>query len=192
MLLLIVVVLIIIFYIFRPKYRHPEIIKNALTPEECEYIIKKAEPLLETSGISGSVHINTDIRNSDTAWLSHDDPVVKNIVLKFGKDCDVCENLQVVRYKPGGFYKLHQDAIHNLENKRIHTFIFALNDEYEGGYTQFPLIDKEYKLKSGDALSFDTLDSWGKINRKSLHCGDTVKNGEKWICNLWVHQSRID
>lgn len=190
--LLIIVVLIIIFYIFRPKYRPPEIIKNALTPEECEYIIKKAEPLLKTSEISDKRSINMDVRNSETAWLFHDDPVVKNIVLRFGKDCDLCENLQVVRYKPGGFYQLHQDANPKHENKRVHTFIFALNDEYEGGYTQFPLLDKEYKLRRGNALSFDTLDSWGKVNRKSLHCGQTVDSGEKWICNLWVRQSRVD
>ena len=51
-----------------------------------------------------------------------------------------CEDLQVLRYKPGGFYKPHQDTFSDDKNKRMYTFIIALNDEYEGGETEFPNI----------------------------------------------------
>jgi prolyl 4-hydroxylase len=73
-------------------------------------------------------------------------------------------------------------------NKRKYTFILALNDEYEGGKTSFPELDKSYRLNKGDALLFDTLNTWGRVNRKSLHGGEPVESGEKWICNLWVRE----
>jgi len=57
-----------------------------------------------------------------------------------------------------------------------------LNDEYEGGETYFPILDKTYRLRKGDVLSFDTLDSWGRVPYKAMHGGAPVTRGEKWIC----------
>jgi predicted 2-oxoglutarate/Fe(II)-dependent dioxygenase YbiX len=99
-----------------------------------------------------------------------------------------CEKLQILRYKSGGYYKPHQDAFENDSNMRLYTFILALNDDYEGGETVFPNLGKEYKLKAGDALFFDTLDNYECMTSKALHGGKPVKSGEKWICNLWVRK----
>ena len=49
-------------------------------------------------------------------------------------------------------------------------------------------LKEKYKLKAGDALFFNTLDNYGLDTSKALHGGEPVKNGEKWICNLWVHK----
>jgi prolyl 4-hydroxylase len=68
------------------------------------------------------------------------------------------------------------------------TFMFALNDGYTGGETVFPNIKREYKLRAGDALFFNTLDNYEMVTSQSLHGGKPVKSGEKWICNLWVHK----
>ena len=185
-LLILVVALIIIF---RPKYRQPEKIHSVLTDEECEYIKKKATPLLSKSTLSDDKHIDMDIRDSETAWLGKEDPKIHDIIHRFVDECDTCESLQVVRYKPGGFYKPHQDADSTHTNKRKHTFIFALNDEYEGGATSFPVLGKSYRLYKGEVLSFDTLDSWGRIPDKAMHGGEPVESGEKWIANLWLRQT---
>jgi len=75
-----------------------------------------------------------------------------------------------------------------MGNKRMYTVILALNDDYEEGETEFPNIQKKYKLNKGDALFFHTLDNYGMINSKALHGGLPVKSGEKWICNVWVHK----
>jgi prolyl 4-hydroxylase len=73
-------------------------------------------------------------------------------------------------------------------NKRIHTFILALNDTYDGGETHFPNLNTSYKLNAGDALFFDTLNIFGWMTSKALHGGLPVKSGEKWICNLWIRE----
>jgi hypothetical protein len=189
MIALLLIIAIVLIIIFRPKYRHPEKIRHALTNEECDYIKERATPLLKKSTLADDKHVDMEVRDSETAWLDQEDPRIHEIIHRFVDDCDTCENLQVVRYKQGGFYIPHQDADSEHTNKRKHTFIFALNDEYEGGATSFPVLGKSYRMYKGDALSFDTLDSWGRIPEKAIHAGEPVESGEKWICNLWVRQS---
>ena len=59
MIALLLIVVIVLIIIFRPKYKNPEVIRGALTDEECEYIKKRAEPLLEKSTLSDNNFINT-------------------------------------------------------------------------------------------------------------------------------------
>lgn len=189
MIALILIIVAVLIIIFRPKYKNPEVIRGALTDEECEYIKKRARPLLKKSTLADDKHVDTTVRDSETAWLGPEDPKIREIFVRFMNESDNCESVQVVHYKPGGFYEPHQDADSSHINKRKHTFIFALNDEYEGGATSFPVLGKTYRLRKGDALSFDTLDSWGRIPKKAMHSGEPVESGEKWIANLWSRQS---
>jgi len=185
-----IVPILILILIFRPKYKQPKVMRGVITDEECEYIKTVSKEKLKPSTVGDDFTEDHDIRKSETAWLDRDDPVIKRVITRCVDDTSVCERLQVVRYTPGGFYKPHQDANIEHSNRRKHTFIFALNDEYEGGETIFPNLNMSFKLKKGDVLQFDTLDSWGRIPYKAIHSGAPVSNGEKWIANLWVHQSR--
>ena len=177
-----------------PRYRHPRIVRKVVTEEECEYIKKSALPKLTPSTLGCDYAIDQKQRQSETAFLSLDDPKIRDIALRFVKEEDLekCEDLQVVRYKPGGFYYPHQDADYKHGNKRKYTVIISLNDDYEGGYTDFPVLDRSYRLVKCDALMFDALDTWDRITPHALHGGTPVISGEKWICNLWIHQSRFD
>jgi len=186
-----VFIIILVLYML-PKYPTPRIFKNFITDEECEYIIQQAKKGMEISTVTNDKNVDESVRKSETAWLKKEDPVVRNVMEKCLTYTDRplinCEQLQVLRYEPGGFYKPHQDAFENEKNMRMYTFILALNDDYEGGETIFPNLDKEYKLKKGDALFFDTLDNYELMTSKALHGGKPVKSGEKWICNLWVRK----
>ena len=188
----IVIVLITLFIYLLPKYPDPRVINNFLSESERRHIIQEASIKLETSMISRDKQINESIRKSETAWLNKEDPVVKGVIQRCLKYTDRpfenCEKLQVVRYKPGGHYKPHQDAFKDDKNVRIYTFILALNDGYDGGETEFPNLNKSYKLKAGDALFFDTLNNYDFLTSKALHGGKTVNRGNKWICNLWVRK----
>ena len=190
--MLLVVFLIILVIYMLPTYPEPVVIKNFISKEEREYIMKKAEDKLHPSTIRTERVLDEKIRKSETAWLSKRDPVVRNIIERCIAHTDRpihnCEELQVLRYKPGGHYKPHQDILWNDKNMRMYTFILALNDDYEGGETSFPNLDKTYKLKAGDALFFNTLDNYELDTSKALHGGNPVKSGEKWICNLWVRK----
>lgn len=194
--ILLAIVLLVLAIILRPVYREPKIVKNVLTPEECEYIKEKAKEILKPSVVSREKIVDENVRISETAWLSSDDPLVRSVMERCISMTDRplrnCEKLQVLRYTPGGFYKPHQDCFKDDDNRRMHTCIIALTDDYEGGATVFPNLKKEYKLQKGDMLFFDTLNDWGHMTPKALHGGAPVTDGEKWICNLWIRTYPYD
>ena len=193
--LLLALVLILLYLI--PTYREPQVIPNFLTEDERRHIVTKAEQKLHVSTVAEDRKIDKDVRDSETAWLDTSDPIVRRVMEKCVSLTDRpltnCEHLQVLRYKPGGHYKPHQDTFDDMKgNKRMYTVILALNDDYEEGETEFPNLKKKYKLKAGDALFFHTLDNYELMTSKALHGGRPVKSGEKWICNLWVHKYPYD
>jgi len=192
MLVIILVLILLVLYLM-PTYKEPRVIHNFISDTERKHIMQEAKPKLDVSTVSEDRQIDKKTRDSETAWLGMEDPMIKNIVEKCvsltGKPISNCEKLQVLRYKPGGHYKPHQDTFDDMaSNKRMYTIILALNDDYEEGETEFPNLNKKYKLKAGDALFFDTLDNYELITSKALHGGRPVKSGEKWICNLWVYK----
>lgn len=196
MIVLLLAVILILLYLI-PTYREPQVIPNFLTEDERRHIMKKAEQKLHVSTVAEDRKIDKDVRDSETAWLDTSDPIVRRVMEKCVSLTDRpltnCEHLQVLRYKPGGHYKPHQDTFDDMKgNKRMYTIILALNDDYEEGETEFPNLNKKYKLKAGDALFFHTLDNYELMTSKALHGGRPVKSGEKWICNLWVHKYPYD
>jgi len=173
-----------------------------ISEDECAHIIEKARGTFKKSEvISNSNTLNTSVRNSETAWLDpNKDPIVYNVMKKCLSKCDRpmknCEHLQVLRYESGGFYRPHYDACtsstgcHSTKeknNQRLYTFIIGLNDSYKGGETYFPNLDKSYRLNKGDVLKFENLDNYGLVCGKAMHGGKDVEEGEKYICNIWVH-----
>lgn len=188
--------LIILVMYLLPTYPKPIIIENFLSEEERTHIMTEAKSKLQVSTVAKDRTVDESIRKSETAWLSLDDPVVRGVVercvSRTDRPMDNCEKLQVLRYQPGGFYNPHQDAFMDDKNKRLYTFVLALNDDYEGGETTFPNLEEKYKMRAGDALFFNTLDNYELDTSKALHGGEPVKSGEKWICNLWVRKHPYD
>ena len=43
------------------------------------------------------------------------------------------------------------------------------------------------KPKKGKAVIFKNVDINGNIINQSLHGGEPVRSGQKWIINKWVH-----
>jgi len=185
-----------------------EEISDFLTPQECDKICEISRNKLTPSKVYSS---NTDVENntvriSDQCWLKDlDDPIVKQISERVAKitktDIKSQEELQVVKYGEGGFYRPHFDACNKETddcsrlNKglgpRYITFIIYLNDDFEGGETYFPRIDKRVVPKKGKAAIFYNVDREGEILPKSLHGGLDVKNGEKWIANKWIRLTEL-
>ena len=190
--MILILFLIVLIVYMLPTYPKPVIIENFLSEKERIHIKQRAESKLEVSTVDKDRRVNEQIRKSETAWLSTEDPIVKSVVerciSRTDRPIENCEQLQVLRYKPGGHYMPHQDVFYQDKNKRLYTFIIALNDEYEGGETAFPYLNEKYKLNAGDALFFHTLDNYGLDTTDALHGGQPVKSGEKWVCNLWVHK----
>ena len=190
--MVILLFLIVLLAYLLPTYPKPVVIENFLSENERIHIKQEAKSKLQVSTVDKDRRVDEQIRKSETAWLSTEDPIVRSVVercvSRTDRPIENCEQLQVLRYKEGGHYNPHQDVFYQDKNKRLYTFIIALNDEYEGGETAFPVINENYKLKAGDALFFHTLDNYGLDTTDALHGGQPVKSGEKWVCNLWVHK----
>jgi predicted 2-oxoglutarate/Fe(II)-dependent dioxygenase YbiX len=190
--MVILLFLIVLLAYLLPIYPKPVVIENFLSENERIHIKQEAKSKLHVSTVDKDRRVDEQIRKSETAWLSTEDPIVRRVVercvSRTDRPIENCEQLQVLRYKEGGHYNPHQDVFYQDKNKRLYTFIIALNDEYEGGETAFPYLNEKYKLNAGDALFFHTLDNYGLDTTDALHGGQPVKSGEKWVCNLWVHK----
>jgi len=78
---------------------------------------------------------------------------------------------------------------------------------FDGGCTYFPEYDARIKPKTGRAVFwFNTIERPGMegygttvakdmklaVDLRSRHSGEPVYNGEKWVCNRWVHPVPLD
>lgn len=180
------------------QFTEPSVYPNFITKEEADYILEMAEYNYIESTVIGS---DADgIRKSQTYWLDKDDPIAKKIITKVcaidGYSIEQSENIQVVKYEPNGYYKEHHDSCcennehceeFNKDGNRILTMVVYLTDDFEGGATKFPNIDKEYKPKKYSGLLFYPMNKNGdKCHNNSLHGGMPVTSGEKYIANVWL------
>ena len=191
-----------IIYVEQSDYNIEEI-DNFLTDEECEKIIEMTKGKLTPSHVYTDVKdLNiTENRKSEQCWFDDNIPFIKRISDKIKEYTKMSDNyyeqLQVVNYGPGGFFVPHYDACDGDEKycKRMNkdkgpryiTFLVYLNDNFEGGETIFPVINKLVKPKKGKAVIFKNVDINGNIINQSLHGGEPVRLGQKWIINKWIH-----
>lgn len=106
------------------------------------------------------------------------------------------EPIQVLHYAPGQTFERHYDYLDTSvtgyaadvarRGQRIATFLVYLNDDYEGGETDFPLVGLSFKGRRGDALMFANVDPEGRPDRQTLHAGLPPTSGEKWLLSQWI------
>lgn len=179
-------------------------IDNILSSTECDKLIKysKSKKLQESTVFDSNSNIINNNRKSKTTWFKLYENEIEtkcsNIAKKLTKknDCNL-EQLQLVYYDTGGYFKPHHDTtkdtnIDTIVTSREYTLLIYLNDIEEGGETVFPYLNLEIKPKKGKGILFRTLDDNDEIIEESLHGGKPVIKGEKWICNKWIHNRNIN
>jgi prolyl 4-hydroxylase len=185
----------------------PFIVESVLTPEECQHIIDKANPLFSPSIVMSSPIPDPTMRTSETAWIDKTDPVAQKVIAKVleltGKTGEYCESLQVVRYKPGTFYNAHHDSccddsetclnFSKEVGQRIATLLIYLNSEFTNGETHFPNYnDLKFKPNTGSAIFFRPMGkNVNKCHPKALHAGLQISTGTKYVCNVWVRENKF-
>jgi prolyl 4-hydroxylase len=100
---------------------------------------------------------------------------------------------QVLHYAPGQELKAHFDFVleeddSGTNSERAATFLLALNDEFEGGETEFLKTGLRVRGKRGDGLFFANVRD-GRPDRDSLHAGRPVISGEKWLFSQWIRNA---
>jgi prolyl 4-hydroxylase len=169
-----------------------------LTPAECAYLIKVAEPLFEPSMVYDKLGIGVrdTIRTSDGAafqWLI-EDPAIhalnRRVANATGTRFLQGEALQVLRYSPGQEYRPHFDYLEGSDNPRPWTALIYLNEDYEGGETAFVRTDFQVRGRTGDVLVFRNDGPDGKREPLAEHAGRPVTRGVKYLATRWIRERR--
>lgn len=200
------IIILLLLYIVLFKINNYDIIEynNFLTNDECDKLISLVKDNLIVSKIYRKDNdiVSPTFRNSYQSWLNEDsDIIVKNIINKIRKitnsSFNYIEPIQIVKYPENGFFNLHYDACKDTDEicermnlgrgPRYKTFIIYLNDNFNGGETNFPKKKKIIKPNKRKGVLFYNTDKNGNILDESLHAGLPITKGNKWIANVWIH-----
>jgi len=176
---------------------HPQIflIEDFLSETECDqYISLSQEKVFEEAKINvfGRQQMNKGIRNNDRLMI-FDTAIAQDLFDKANQflpqECDgyqlfnFNEMLRVYKYAPGQQFKMHRDGsyIRNEKEKSFYTFMIYLNDDFEGGETEFENLFT-VAPKKGTALIF---------HHPLRHEGKTLISGLKYVLRTDIMYSKV-
>lgn len=162
---------------------------------ECRYLAVLGAPWLEKASVlslSGEPRID-EVRDAETAGIPNlaEDLVVqelnKCIAAATGTQPGWGEPLNILKYSPGQQYKPHHDVT-GADNVSVRnwTALIWLNDQFEGGETDFPKIKVRVRGAVGDMLVFRNVRDNGQSDERMIHAGLPVTQGVKWMASRWI------
>jgi len=179
-----------------------------LTDEECDRLIELGDNRgFERSTNVGKMKFDGTIeqevsttRTSKNTWCQEEcwnDPLTQEIVERMANVTGVPlinqEQLQLLNYQVGQFYKQHHDFIpHHVDRQqgpRILTFFLYLNDVEEGGGTKFNKLDIIVTPKRGMGLLWPSVlnEDLNLKDGRTEHEAMAVIKGQKYAANAWIH-----
>jgi prolyl 4-hydroxylase len=177
--------------------------KNILSIDECNELISISKSKLIDASILGVQLKN--YRTAQNMWIYKITDLtekIKNIICeKTGFPIENQEAIHIVKYNIGGEYKEHHDFFHpntdyyepqmKIGGQRVYSCLFYLNDDFEGGETEFPKVQYVVKPELGKLIIWKNLHDDMSIDINTLHAGLPVITGEKWICVVWVRERKL-
>ncbi|HYJ81337.1 MAG TPA: 2OG-Fe(II) oxygenase [Allosphingosinicella sp.] len=169
--------------------------ERLFSAEECAWLAASAAPMLEPAVVvdpASGRQRRDPVRVCDSVGFTWplENPAVhalnRRIAAASGTAVEQGEPLQVLRYRPGGEYRPHFDAIPGFANQRTLTMLVWLNQDYEGGETHFPTPGLRLKGRTGDAILFRNTRPDGRRDPAAGHAGLPVRAGEKRIASRWI------
>jgi predicted 2-oxoglutarate/Fe(II)-dependent dioxygenase YbiX len=88
------------------------------------------------------------------------------------------EEVQLVRYAPGGKYVDHRDGPTPGAQRRVLSVVAYLNDRFSGGETTFSELGVSVSPLTGTVIVFPP---------EYLHRADPVIRGKKYVITAWFH-----
>jgi prolyl 4-hydroxylase len=176
---------------------HVMLYRDAFSAAECDYLRLIAEFDYQPTAVvvAPGQPVPAMIRTAEGStiyWLI-EDPAIhainRRLAAYSGTDVNQGEPLQILRYEPGQEYRAHFDWL-DVENRRMMTALVYLNDDYEGGETEFTKIGLKVKGRRGDLLVFGSEGPNGKLDPLSEHAGLPVTRGTKYLASRWIRERR--
>ena len=171
----------------------------------CDALIARARPRLGPATVYNELkggHMLTEGRRHSAARFHITDmdmvmtAVSERLCALAGLPLFHAESLQVLHYEVGETFKPHVDfwepefeghaATLAKYGQRVVTVLVYLNDDLDGGETDFPRLGVRYRGAKGDGLMFRNVDAEGKGDYRTLHAGLPPTRGEKWLLSLWI------
>lgn len=172
------------------------ILENVLSNTECDELIELAKDRMQRAK-TGKSHAVSEIRtNSSMFFEESENELIRTIETRVSELMNIpvthAEPLQILHYQAGEQYQPHYDYFTsgNVENNRISTLVMYLNDVEEGGETHFPSLRFTVTPKKGSAVYFEYFYNDTHLNELTLHGGNPVTVGEKWVATQWMRRQR--
>lgn len=178
---------------------------EVLDPWQCAYIRFRGASHLRPSMVldpATGQRMCDPVRNSDSVgfdWFLEDmviHQIMQAVTALADIDATRSEPLHLLRYGEGQEYKPHYDFVGGLEytgqfaeQQRTDTFCLYLNTVPAGGETAFPRLGMSVPAVQGQVVHFQNVDKEGRPFVDSLHCGQPVTAGEKWLATLWIRKN---
>ena len=175
------------------------------SPLVCEWLIGLARPRLKTATTydpaTGVKQPEAGRTNSDCHLvLPYGDLVLLLVRARLANLIRIAlshlEVSTILHYALGQEFMPHYDFLDDTwpgyaqqiaaDGQRVFTFLIYLNEGFEGGETEFPLIGLRHIGRVGDALFFWNVRANGSVDRDTLHAGLPPATGEKWLFSQWV------
>ncbi len=165
-----------------------------LTPFECDALIKDAtrcaewetatidRPAVAARAVEEEIRVADVLRERSHPEIFSAARRRLEAALRLSPASDLASGLdirpmQLVRYKPGGFYRLHRDRPLDGEHPRLVSVVCYLNDDFAGGTTTFPEHGYVQQPLQGSAIVFPA---------HYQHIGDAVEGGIKFVIVTWL------
>ena len=177
------------------------VVDGFASPALCDWLVARARDRLEPAQVFDSAALRptqTNFRTNTAAGFDLVNSDLLSLLLReriaamAGVDTTALEVAQVFHYAVGQVFDRHFDFLEGdvtalaREGQRVTTVLVYLNDDFEGGETEFPLLDLRFRGKTGDALMFSNVDGQGAPDRRMLHAGLAPTSGEKWLFSQWI------
>lgn len=181
------------------------VVPGFASPAVCDWLIERARHRVQRAQIfdtgSGVLRLDEQRTNRETHFHLLDCDLVMmftraRLAAITGAPLLGLELTAVLHYTEGQRYAPHVDYFdvtlpgytEEVANngQRALTFLVYLNDDYEGGQTEFPILDARFRGSKGDALFFWNIDPLGAIDPRTLHAGLPPVRGEKWLMSQWI------
>jgi hypothetical protein len=176
----------------------------------CRWLVERARPRLRRAMIYSGTDagdIKHDMRTNSAAVMHLGCIDLVNAVVqhKIAAACGVpVHNLEgptVLHYAVGEEITDHTDFINPRtrnyaeeiarRGERCYTFLVYLNDDYDGGETDFPLLNVRHKARRGDGLLFANALPTGPADPRTVHAGLPPTRGEKWVLSQFVRTRAV-
>ena len=181
------------------------VVERFASADVCDWIIERARERLAPAMVYDTGAFRPVQKQGRTNSVAGFDLVYLDLVVLLirerlaqvcGRPVAAMEAPQVFHYAVGQSFAHHFDFLDAAapghaadlarKGQRAQTLLIYLNDGFEGGETDFPVLGLTFKGRKGDALTFTNVQADGSPERRMYHAGLSPTAGEKWLFSQWV------